>query len=445
MKKKILFIGDLRICQNYGAIATTESLIKMIQKEYPMADIKYIDFRSMEHPTPPKGWDSVQNENKSPKERKRYYRWFIRTFFKYLLPYGVVVRYKRRVENTSREYIPNFSYHVPFLYKDYETWAERITRGEVFQYEKGLLQWADVVLINGEGNIVHGIDANGVYRHRTLYILFLAWLAKVKYQKPTCIVNHVVDPDSLDAVEIIKDVYPKLDRIVVRDPISREKLISYGINNAEYAPDALFSYIGKNIWTQSEALKQQIDFEKPYILVGDSSGFQNAYSHIQWNIPYYMEQLIHRLQNIIPQVVFVDGYNGSNGEINSVIERTHIGYVNLNNCSWEDLYQVMKGAAIFISGRWHASILSILAGTPILCFGADSHKTRSIYTILHYKYHFYETASLPIHIDELVEEACKIVNNQKEIRADIQKKTIKLREQSLQNVLCLQGFLSCKH
>lgn len=441
---KILFLGDLRNCYNYGAIATTESLIKMLCGKCPDAEIKYIDFRSLQSATPPDGWDNNNYMASKPTIANRFkakfqslYRYF-KTLIKCILPYGFVLSLtKEKNKKSTVPYRPNMFYHIPFLFKDYDKWTKDMINGKVLQYERKLLEWADLVVVNGEGNVVHGTDENGVYRHRACYILFMSWIAKTQYRLPVYMVNHCVDPDNNDAVEIIKNVYPHLDKVLVRDPLSLEKLYSYGISNAEYVPDALFSYKRNDNWTPSEAIKQQIDFSQPFILLGDSSGIQNGYGKVQWNVPYFFETLIAKLQAIVPQVVFVDGYGEGCSDINQVVAETGIGRISLKNCSYQELHEVMKRADIFVSGRWHASILCLLAGTPILLFGSDSHKTKSLYSVMNYPYKFFETQSLPIHIDDIAEETQQILANRRAISIDIKDKCDVLSRQSYRNVDCM--------
>ena len=451
---KVLFIGDLRNCYNYGAIATTESLIKMLLAKYPKAEVRYIDFRSLQNATPPDGWgqekiaeEKNNKDHSNPLQRikikivRLYYR--MRHVLKFFIPYGIVKiaeRITKQEISDKKTILPPINYHIPFLFKNFDKWAKDMMNGKVLEYEKKLFEWADIVLVNGEGNVVNGTDENGVYRHRACYVLFMSWVAKTHFHLPVCIVNHCVDPNNSDAVEIIKNVYPLLDRVIVRDPLSLKKLVSYGINNAEYAPDALFSYKGADVWEPSESIMSQIDFSKPFILVGDSSGIKNAYSEVSWNVQLFFKSLIERLQHIVPQVVFVDGYSGSNEDINQLIVDTGLGRISLKNCSYQELYEVMKRAEIFVSGRWHASILCLLAGTPILLYGADSHKTKSLYSIVDYPYQFFEAISLPVHIDEIVDEVRKILKNRPSIMADIKEKCRILKQQSYRNVDCIDDF-----
>lgn len=443
MAKHILFVGDLRNTFNFGAEATTESMLSLLSQHYSEAEIKCIDIRSMQRATPIDGWDSLKEVAMPQKCDNGSVLLTCKQHIVDLLPYGMVVAHRtRKKREPVLAYTPTMDYHFPYKFADYVRWEHDFDEGKVLQYEKKLLNWADVVIINGEGNVVHGIDANGVYRRRTLYLFFIAWLSKTSLGKPTYMVNHVVDPDSPDAIEIIRHLYPMLDAVLVRDPLSLKKLQEYEIVNAEYIPDALFSYVPDDgQWIPTEELTKQIDFTKPYILVGDSSGFMNAYSRIQWNVGYYMEQLIWQLWKITPQIIFVDGFNGEHSGVNEAIEKTGIGYVNFLNCSWRDLYQVMKRAEIFISGRWHASILAILAGTPVLCWGADSHKTKALYPMLEYPYKFFNTATLPIHMEELVDEVRVIIRDRDVISDNCLKRVRILREMSHKNVTCMDAMM----
>lgn len=42
--KKVLFIGDLRSADNYGAVATSEAMINIIGSIERPFDVKYIDY-----------------------------------------------------------------------------------------------------------------------------------------------------------------------------------------------------------------------------------------------------------------------------------------------------------------------------------------------------------------------------------------------------------------
>ena len=426
MKKNILFIGDLRSVQNYGAVATTESLIKMLQDEKFDADYKYIDYRSLYHPTPEGGFKNVASKSSLKRVAKK------------MLPASLIRQiHSARVVNKNNDF-------VPYKFSQYEDYYCQMNDGKILQYEKKLLEWADLIFINGEGNIVNGTDKFGKYRMGARYLLFMAWAGKTKFNLPTFIVNHTVDPNNYNAFEIIENVYPKLDKVLVRETLSLPLLEQHNVKNAEFVADALFSYQPADDWKPSEKLSQQIDFSKPYICIGDSSGIRNAYNQVKWNVVDVFSEIIDGIKQIVPQVIFVDGYNGGNEDINRVIRKNKIGYVNFDNCGYHDLYQVLKRAKLFISGRWHASILCVLANTPILSWGADSHKTRSLYTLLEYPYRFFEVSTLPANIPEMIDETKKILDKADTIKSKLKTKIETLAVSARGNSSFLKQYVDKK-
>ena len=428
--KKILFIGDLRTANNYGAVATTESLMHLIEQQHLNAEFKYIDFRSFYNPTPANGFTPINRNNDSVvKSLLRYVKRSIPKDVKDVL---------KRILMYKPSIVPDF---VPYKYSQYEDYYANMVSGKSLIYEKKMLEWADVIYVNSEGNIVNGTDSAGKYRMGARYLLFLAWIAKVKMNKPTLIVNHTVDPNNYNAFEIIENLYPKLDKVFVRETLSLPLLERHGVTNAQFVPDALFSYKPSIDWKPSAFLLEQIDFSKPYICIGDSSGFLNSYNKVKWDVKEVLGEIIDRLKNIIPQIIFVDGYNGGNEDVNYLIRKKCHGYVNITNCSYHDLYHVLEKSTIFISGRWHASILSVLSSTPILLWGADSHKTKSLYTLLDYPYRFFEVSTLPVNIDELIDEAHKIIQNRDSVSSAIKKKVDEYAKMTYENAKVLNEYV----
>lgn len=422
--KNILFVGDLRSANNYGAVATTESLVRLLHDQEYDAEYKYIDYKSLYKPTPQIGFSN----------NKKTYFSIVKDAAKHFFPKLLIKFFKTKRSLNQVDF-------VPYKLSQFESYFSKMIAGQSLQYEKNLLEWADIVYINGEGNIVNGTDSNGKYRMGARYLLFMAWLSKVKYNKPTLILNHTVDPRNYNAFEIISAVYPLLDQVLVRETLSLPVLKEYGVNNARFVPDALFSYKPAVEWEPSEELKRQIDFSRPFICIGDSSGVKNAYSHVSWNVIEVFTEIILELKNIAPQIIFVDGYNGNNEDINEVIRKNNIGYVNFQNCNYHDLLQVLKRSMIFISGRWHASILCTLANTPILLWGADSHKTKSLYTLLDYNYRFFEVASLPANIPELIDEARKILKDTDSIKENMKQKVEMYSIAARENATILEQYV----
>ena len=271
----------------------------------------------------------------------------------------------------------------------------------------------------------------------------MAYLAKSVFHKPTCVVNLTIDPGNRDGMEMVKAVFPLVDYLCTREPLSHIKLKENGVNNSIFVPDALFSYTPQADWHPSAYLSSVIDFDKPYIVLGDSTALNsNSYQDaVRWDIVATYSILYSKLKKSFPQVVFLDGFNGKNAAVNKFILKNKIHPIRLQNTTYHDLYYVFKHSQLFISGRWHASVLATLSSTPVLLYGADSHKTQALYSILDYSFPFFETQALPLHIDEMIDCAKKI-SVDLNLRRSISIKTGMLRKESFKNVEYLKTFLN---
>lgn len=400
MGKKVLFVGDLREAFNYGAMATSDALMSILKTKVKEEDIKYITHRSFMGETPKHGHLT----------HAALYKGF-----------------------NIKDFRPSTTLHVPSKLKFYEEFSKEVLTGKKLQYEFELIKWANVVYINSEGNIVKGTTSDGTYRVGGLYVLFMAYFSKVIMNKETYIVNHTVDPQNEDVKEIIKYIYPLLDGVYVRENMSVNLLNEWGVTNALMVADALFNYkVKDNRNFNNSKISKEIDFSKPYICLGDSSGIKSLYSSVSWDVCEVYSQLVEKLKHICPQIVLIDGFSGNNHDIIKVQEKYNLGRIGLDKFDYHDLYNVLSQSEIFISGRWHASILALLSKTPILLWGADSHKTKALYDLINYPYRFFDINNLPNMLDEVILEVDNILRNG--LSKDVLVKIEELKRSSLKNV-----------
>lgn len=436
----VLLIGDFRPAANYGSIATSECLIHMIRGVLRTQDeLHIIDRRSFDNETPPAGFPSSYSMHKRQKTKykRRLKKW---------LPYFLFNKIETANVSSTEDYC--CLYHTPPLFCYFNTYYNEMIKGTRLKFEKDQIEWADIVIINGEGTIVNGIDSNGVYNKGGRYTIFMAWLSKIKFGKPTSLINFTVDPANNDAKEMLCQTLPFLDDICIRDPLSVNLLSSWGIENSKYVPDALFSYSpfcllnDAKEWIPTPKLLHIIDFSQPYIVLGDSAALNhNAFQDgVRWNVKTTYSRLLKKLREICPQIIFLDGFEGSNDCVNEFVEDNKLSPISLSNCTYHDLFHIFMKSQLFVSGRWHASILALLSYTPILLYGSDSHKTKALYSILDYKYPFFEKDSLPLHIDDLVCSAKKIICDN-EIRGLIKNKVDLAKKDSTKNVAFLEKYL----
>lgn len=343
MNKNYLLIGDHRTCENYGSIATSEQLIELMR----------------------------------PRRLS-------------IIP----------ITRMDQDY--NF---MPVFFKDFDYYAEELNKGKALIKEKRAINSSDKVLINAEGSLTHHTNAercDGKYRARTRYMLFLAYYAIKFCNKEVSIVNHCVDPGNSSAEEMIKNIYPLLNKCWVRDQMSKNNLEKLGINFAEYVPDALFNY----------EHKENFNEQREFICIGDTA----TLGYADWDVTNFFTSLIIRLKKKGQKIIFIDGNMWKTTEmIRSLCEKLNVPWIHVDNTSWQNLTKILKKSKVFFSGRWHASILATLSGTPSILYGTDSHKTKALHEDLKFKGKFYELNELPPNIDEIESRLINVSNMESEL------------------------------
>ena len=413
---KLLFVGDFATVGNWGAQGTSTMLKSMVQRRYDGWEVATITYGSFVTDTPRDGWPAP------PQARKRTVTARLYTRAKRLLK-----RVKSHVPQTS----PARPDSVPATAAEFESAARKMLDEEILPYEGRLLKECDLVFINGEGSLVHSSRNAKKYRRSGRYNLFLAYVTKKHLQKPCYIVNHTVDPDHPDAEEMIRLVYPMLDHVAVREPCSARELKRIGFaGQCAVVPDALFTFQPNPGWTPSEVLKKEIDFERSYICLGDSS----ATPDVHWDIAATYQELIIRLMSVCEQVILVDGNSAATHTFSGLAKKMGIGHVTVRKCSYADLYQVFKRSLIYLSGRWHPSILSAMAGTPVLLWSADSHKTKGFLEMFEYPSCLFPIQQLPEMSDEIIAETQRLLDMRDSLHEMLIRKSQQFAKDALQNV-----------
>jgi hypothetical protein len=434
-KRRILLIGDLRPAFNYGAVATCDVLIARIRERLsPDDELRIIDYRSFFTQTPLAGFQTWSYPV-YPKDPLKLRRLLMREKLR-----ATLRDFKRKARGKSSAAIDP----LPARWKDYPAFSQSVMNGVLFPYEKHLFEWADEVIINSEGNIVNGIEPTGKYRRGARYVLAMAYLAQFVFKKPTSIINFTVDPKNPDAEEIIREIFPHLERVIPREPLSIPELHRIGVTReVNWAPDILFSY-KPNSKAQEQASMLMGHLNLPssnYVCLGDSSGLRSLASVVKWDVEGVFATLIGRIRSELgKEVVLIDGFNEIHPALNRIASRMNVPKVSLLNCSYESLIEVLSKADLFISGRWHASIMASLNGTPFLLWGSDSHKTRALHVIFESPYRFFHVDSLPIHLDDLIDDARAILAAGPTLRESIKDRARSLGVESLR----MLDFISAK-
>lgn len=257
-----------------------------------------------------------------------------------------------------------------------------------------LINTNEVVVINGEGDFIFTTPS----RRNALFYLFILKLAQ-KLNKKTYLVNAMFSDCpktglNKTTIETALPIFEHCNLITTRDETSYEYLKPLSSKvNLKFLPDALFSWydyfkdevipphIGDYVipFPEEDQYFGKFDFSKPYIIISGSSSA--AWDQNKAIEPY--SKLVVKIKEIGLQVYLVPTCGGDNF-LKEVAKNTNTAILPVN-------IPIVMGASILakaevmISGRFHPSILASLGGTPCVFLGSNSHKTKSLQSLLDYR------------------------------------------------------------
>lgn len=245
----------------------------------------------------------------------------------------------------------------------------------------------DAVVVNSEGSFIFTDPP----RRDTLFFLMINDLAFL-YKKPIHFVNGMLsfDPDNKCNKSIFEATltrYLNAKFVSVRDLTSLnylEKSINSNHNkNFKYIPDALFTWNKKYLeGSFNKRIDDQnilIDFSSPYICVGGSS---LAAKNQNLAASKYIS-LVNMLKKLDIKIILVQTCDGDHF-LRRVASETNTQIVPVTIDIFRGI-EILAGAKLFVSGRYHPSIMASFGGSPCIFLKSNSHKTLSLQQILKYQ------------------------------------------------------------
>jgi hypothetical protein len=260
-------------------------------------------------------------------------------------------------------------------------------------YEKARM--ADVLVINGEGDMVFTIPA----ARETLFLLGMAELG-LYLNKKVAFVNSIISDcpvtgRNVKTFEFTRSILSRCDAVLLRDYQSLE----YVANEmpdvlCSLVPDSLFSWFpiieryrsvvpanGDFIlpFPENKDNLGKLDFSRPYICIGGSalaaSGKEKAID--------CFSRLLAKIQELNCPVYLTETCGGDSF-LQAVAAQRGVGLVPVYTSVFMS-GAILANAKLFVSGRYHPTILASLGGTPCIFLGSIGHKMRSIQKILEYE------------------------------------------------------------
>jgi len=235
---------------------------------------------------------------------------------------------------------------------------------------------ADHIIVNGEGTL-HGAAASA----KTL--LYIIWVATNYLKKTVQVVNHSVFPyineiqgfSIFGGIEsIYREVYAKVARIEVREPLSKAylKLLD---QPSVLEMDGL--HYSAQDWANAPATLEdsaEKAFPKPIIVAGS----------VMWGsdgIAGTIAELVTRLQSQGHGVICLTGAQGHESVSCKLFREDmskHTRAEMLRAESLEEWLSAILGAKLVISGRFHHSVAANALGTPYLNFQTNTPKLHGL-------------------------------------------------------------------
>lgn len=295
---------------------------------------------------------------------------------------------------------------------------------------------AELIVINGEGSMIFTSPP----RRDLLFQLCIINIAH-KLKKPIFYVNAMISDcpftgRNTQLFELSIETLKKCKLVSARDPISYN-IVKDRLNNIDFTPDALFTWFNL-IRTPMFKLPSNtdilipfpeyentfgcLDFTKPFICLGGSSIIPKL---DKYKVIKSYTKLIKALKSLRMPIYIIESCSGDM-VLREVSQKTEIPIIQVGT-NIIAITSILSSSSLFISGRYHPSIMASLGGTPCIFLKSNSHKTRSLQLLLNYK----EIYEYDIILDD--ETILKIVRIAKEIIS--QKNTP--REKILKRVNCL--------
>jgi polysaccharide pyruvyl transferase WcaK-like protein len=261
-------------------------------------------------------------------------------------------------------------------------------------YEK--VQYADVIVIHGEGDLVFTTPP----RRTALFLLGIAELG-LHLNKKVVVANTMISDcpskgRNFETLEFARRTLSRCDAVIVRDYQSLEYAnTEMPAANCSLVPDSLFTWFpimdksGAEIpangdfiisYPENKHSFGRLDFSKPYICIGGSA---IAGANREKSIKHFTMLLSKILELGYP--VYLAETCVGDSFLQTIAENEGVGLIPGNTAIFMSA-AILANAMLFVSGRYHPSILASLGGTPCIFLGSSAHKMHSLQGLLEYEY-----------------------------------------------------------
>lgn len=330
---------------------------------------------------------------------------------------------------------------APRRWQEFESRARDVMDGVIFPEIHTALASSDVVLISGEGCIY-----DCTRQSRMIY--FIAYLAKRFFGKPTAIVNHSIVMNDPVLREIADHVYPLLDDVVFREPVSALACVS-GLGRV--ASDAAYLYQpqGAEWWPQSGSSQQSpqgeneggilrggdFDPQAPYTCIGGGSVYFRGLKPGFDAVPSF-SKLCRALQACVGQVILTASSGKDLRIMEPLAERLELPLAGVN-LPIQTAVNLVGNAQVYIGARWHPSIFAHSGGTPVIALNRHTVKMDAFLKQVGMQQSAFDPFAIEDQLDDLMAEVKAHLQAGEELRSHLRNGALRLAGMARENVRLL--------
>jgi len=319
---------------------------------------------------------------------------------------------------------------------------------------KSKFEESDKVVINGEGSLIFRSPPRRDLNFQMFAIELADTLGKEVYFVNAMASECPKTPVNKEVQHFVISTLSKCTAVANRDPLSAQLLSGLGLNNVKWYPDALFTWVDRysdflnnaritnypqlfDVWPESnQYFKNWSLWPEEYVCISGASRPPGV-NPKDWAA--FFSQLAVRMEKEVGlPIVFIDP--SGDGFLQNIAIQTNSFFIRPS-------LQLLLGAGIlakakvYISGRFHPSILASLSGTPCIFFGSNSHKTLSLQQVLEYpEQNVFDFSVEKENMDSLIEAIKDNVDNSETYRARIRNTVAKRSREAKAGLLnCIFG------
>lgn len=176
---------------------------------------------------------------------------------------------------------------------------------------------------------------------------------------------------------LLQSVYPLLDRVEVREPVSLRVLEQFGITG-ELGGDAAYA-MPRISDEERRELSAPYGLDIPFIAVTASSALERNPSSVA-----VMDRLLNALSTFGREIVFLANTKTDLFLAEKLAPSHRFRVIDYDQAKFREAIAIISKADLLVGGRQHPNIFAAEYGVPFIGLSGNTHKMRGVVEILNY-------------------------------------------------------------